>query len=85
MICATAPHHEVISRAVQFTSLRVELRRKLAEFFLGRQLEAVVACRPAPGSKGAEVVSGHELSPHQEHEQETFSAVVIMLNVSGTP
>jgi hypothetical protein len=44
-----------------------------------------MACRPTPGSKGAEVVSGHEFSSLQKHEHETFFAVVIMLNVSGTP
>ena len=52
----------ICRRVVQFISLRVELRRKLAELFLGKQIEAVAARRPASGSKGAKVVSGHELA-----------------------
>ena len=59
--------------AVQFIGFRVEFRRKLAKFFLGKQLEAVVARRPAPGSKGTEVASGHKLPSNQEHDTRSFS------------
>jgi hypothetical protein len=47
---------------VQFISFRVELRRELAKFFFGKQIEAVSARRPAPDRKGVEVAGGHKLS-----------------------
>ena len=53
----------MLRREVEFVSLRVELSRELAKFFLCEQIEGVVACRPAPGSKSAEIASGHGLPP----------------------
>ena len=70
---------------VQFISFRVELRRELAKFFLGKQIEAVVARRPAPDRKGAEVAGGHKLSS-QLRSLALYTSIDLTLNVTvGLP
>ena len=73
----------MLGRKVEFVSLRVELSRELAKFFLGEQIEGVAACRPASGSKSAEIVGGHGLPPYTgSHVNRLFSDMLFV--VRGT-
>jgi hypothetical protein len=52
----------------------------LAKFFLGKQIKGLAACRPAPGSKSAEIARGHDLPPESgSHVNQALSDMLFVV------
>ena len=73
----------MLGRKIEFVGLRVEFSRELAKFFLGEQIEGVATCRPAPGSKSAEIARGHGLPPWSPMSTDYRICCLLFLRLGG--